>query len=178
MNDVLKKEIIKHIFYKFAIFASPNMTLKSSDFLTDKKISFEIDGKQYQNSVWAGESEINSAKLQYVLADLTEESAKEYCLLLKLDGGPSHIIRWSLDEEDDGSFYIRIQNIDNETGGPIVDNGSESFWIRASTLNQAGLLVAVESLFGLMVSWKKSDNYIYLYNEIIDFLKFESEENV
>jgi hypothetical protein len=168
MNEPLKKEIINHIFNKFGLLTSgeaPASTRKkdelfSNKFLSEHKISFEVEGKEYSNNVWSGETDIDGSRVQFIIGDLTED-VPEYSLLLQLDAFPPYAARISLDPEDTGSLYFKI----------------DERWIEASTLFQAKILVAVESLMDLYVTWDKNSNIESIHKDLIEFLKSESDNN-
>lgn len=167
MNETLKKEIINHIFNKFGLLTREEVTSLrkkegplSNKFLSDQKISFEVEGKEYSNNVWSGEADIDGSRVQFIIGDLTEE-VPEYSLLLQLDTFPPYAARISLDPEDSGSLFFKI----------------EERWIEASTLFQAKILVAVESLMDIYVTWDKNSNIENIHKDLIDFLKSESDND-
>lgn len=166
INLSLKKEIIIQIYRKFGLFPS---TLKynniieqltSKEYLIDKTINFESDDKKYQNKIWAATVNLdNNGIFKVIIADLTED-VKEYAILIQLDEFLPYAIRLSNDDGDYGSCYFR----------------AEDKWINASTLFQAKLLVAVESLSELIPKWEKLKDYNNIYQLLVGFLKFENEE--
>lgn len=167
MNEALKKEIINHIFNKFGLLGrEEGASLKAKDgplsnkFLSEHKISFEVEGKEYSNNVWSGEADIDGSRVQFIVGDLTEE-VPEYSLLLQLDTFPPYAARISLDPEDSGSLFFKI----------------DERWIEASTLFQAKILVAVESLMDLYVTWDKNSNIESIHKDLIAFLKSESDSD-
>ncbi len=167
MNESLKREIISHVFNKFGLLTREEVTsLRSKDgplsnkFLSDQKITFEVEEKKYSNNIWSGESDIDEARVQFIIADLTEE-VPEYSLLLQLDNFPPYAARISLDPDDAGSLFFKI----------------EERWIEASTLFQAKILVAVESLMDLCITWEKNSDIESIHKDLIDFLKFESDND-
>jgi hypothetical protein len=167
MNESLKQEIINHIFNKFGLLTREDVESGkregpvSSQFLLDQKLTFEVDGEKYDNSIWSGETKVDDgSRVQFIIADLTEE-VPEYSLLLQLDSFPPYAARISLDPEDSGSLFF----------------GIDGKWHEASTLFQAKILVAVESLMELYVTWSKNTDGEAIYKSLIDFLKFESESD-
>lgn len=167
MNETLKKEIINHIFNKFGLLNREESNILkfregplSKKFLLDQKLTFEIENNKYSNSIWSGETDVEGARVQFIIGDLTEE-VPEYSLLLQLDSFPPYAARISLDPEDAGSLFFR----------------AEGQWVEASTLFQAKILVAVESLMELFVTWKKNEDIAGIHANLIDFLKFESDND-
>lgn len=156
MNNLLKKTIIHHIFNRFDLFTSKSI---SENLLLDQKLMFETDEKQYVNDIWSGETTIDNSRVQFIVAELTEE-IPEYALLLQLDSFPPYALRISLDNDDSGSISFKADGV----------------WIEASSLIQARILVAVESLIEeIHTTWIKNNNVLTIHKELINFLKFESD---
>lgn len=158
MSIQLKKQLILHILNKFGVFISARDSLLSDTYLLDKKLTFDTEDKTYSNNLWSGETEIEGSKVQFMIADLTED-LPEFAVILQLDTSTPYIMRISTDDEDSGSIYFR----------------AEEHWIPASTIFQAKVLVAIESLFEASVIWVPNKNYESIHKTLISFLKFESE---
>lgn len=165
MNLSLKKEIIHHIFNRFNLLTKEDVHKLHSDigptskkFLLDQKLIFEIDDKKYTNNIWSGEAEVEGSRVQFAIADLTED-LPEYILILQLDIYPPNVIRISLDPEDAGAIFSKI----------------EDQWVEAPVMFQAKILIAVEQLMEMFISWNKNVNSEEIYKSLIDFLKFEGE---
>ena len=163
MNEHLRKEIINHIFNCFGLLLEEGTGGKatSDDFLLEQKLVFEVENdKKFENNIWSGETNIEESRVQFIIADLSEDWA-EYALLLQMDSLPPYAARISLDPEDAGAIFI----------------GMDERWIEASSLIQAKILVAVESLMEIHISWGKNADPAGIHKTLINFLKFESEDD-
>lgn len=169
MNNILKKEIISHIFKCVGIFNNENLQtnmfekINKDKFLLDKKIAFEEEnGKQKLNNLWAATAKIENSNIKIIIADITEDIS-EFSLILQMDTFFPCAMRLSQDKEDFGAMYVNIQ--DNK-------------WINATTAIQAKMLVGFESLFEIFLQWQKPNDYMDMYKIIIDFLNYlEQEDN-
>lgn len=168
MNLTLKKEIISHIFKTVGLFNDKNIMkismigqLNSEDFLIDKKIAFETeDKKQIQNKIWATTVKIENSDVKILIADISED-IQEFTLILQMDSFVPCAMRLSMDEDDNGSMYINVEN---------------DKWIEATTTLQARMLVGVESLSELYLQWKKLDKYSDMYKSLVGFLNFYEQD--
>jgi hypothetical protein len=164
MNNVLKREIILHIFKTVGVMADPELMrismmdqLNSEKFLLDKKIAFETEEKKVkENNLWAATAKIENSSIKIIIADITEDIF-EFTLILQMDTFLPCAIRLSEDPEDFGSMYVNIQ---------------ENKWIEATTSLQAKMLVGFESLTEIYLQWQKLDDYMDVYKSMIGFLNF------
>jgi hypothetical protein len=168
MNNILKREIISHIYKVIGIYADENI-LKTSmlepivgdKFLLNKKIAFETeDKKQKQNNLWAATSRIESSYIKIMAADITEDIS-EFTIILQMDNFIPCAIRFSLDNEDTGSMFINVEN---------------NNWVEASTLMQAKMLVGIESLSEIYLQWERLDDYSSMYKLLVGFLNFYEQD--
>jgi hypothetical protein len=162
MNIVLKKEIIKHIFHIFGLLKTqdirPGMiaNLIGNEFLINKKVAFEIDGKKYENNIWAATAELDKSIIKIMIADICSD-VPEYIALIQMNTFPPCAVRISFDIDDFGSIYFGMEN---------------NNWVDASTLLQVKILIGIEELSGLPLEWKRFDNYMDMYKILIGFLNF------
>lgn len=163
MNLNLKKEIITHIFNKFGLLNKSSFGNSESPiskkFIYNKTIDFSSDGEDYKNSIWTTEAHIEDSRIQFIIADLTD-LAPEYAFVLKLNDNPAYAGRISVDEDDYGSLHFQVGEL----------------WVDAPTVFQAKLLVAVEEIMELFLKWEKNESSEEIYQLLINYLKFESEE--
>ena len=158
MNIQLQREILLHVLHLFGGFSSPSPAhLKQHK--SEKKISFEVEGKLFQNAIWSGEKEIDGEKVRFILADLSEE-VPEFALIIRLNDFPPYLLNISMDNEDLGSFMVLFENK----------------WIAAPTLLQAQVLVAVENLFDRYTPWNPLKDITSMYSILTNFLKSEMED--
>lgn len=163
INLPLKKEILIQIYKGLGLFSSTGSFsegITNDKFIIDKTIKFESDeGQEYQNKVWGAIIKLeDNSILKIIIGDLTETN-KEYAILIQLDDFPPYATRMSNDPEDYGSCYFRV----------------EDKWINASTLFQAKLLIAIESLSELFPTWEPIKDYNNLYTLLVGFLKFDND---
>lgn len=163
MNNILKKEIITHIFKALGAYKQiPPVAhgmfedFVDTQFLIEKKVAFEVDNKKYQNNVWATKAQIENSSMKIMIAD-THEDIPEYTVIVQMDTFPPCAIRLSEDKDDYGSVFFNVE--DNK-------------WIAASTLLQAKILVGIEELSEMLLKWENLEQYGDMYKVLIGFLNF------
>lgn len=164
MNLTLKREIIKNILCIVGVLREKNymgnsllMPINNDECLIDKKLAFETEGgEKKKGSVWAAKAGVEKNEIKLMLADISVD-AEEYALLVQMDAFSACAVRLSLDEDDYGSMFFRV----------------EEKWIDTSTSHQARILTGMENLTEIFVTWEKMENYTDMYKLLIDFLNFE-----
>jgi len=164
MSIELKKEIVNYIFNLFGIFKNESIL----DYAVDKKLIFESEGKSYHNAMWSGEITSEGSKIQFLAAELTED-IPDIVLIIWLENSYPYVLRMSKEEGDAGDFLVLTRDED-------VDINNK--WIEVPVINQAKVLIAVESIFDTFMGWNKNNNIDVVYSYLISFLNYESEQNV
>jgi hypothetical protein len=165
MNENLQKEIIKHIFNQLGILECDtrfSLIEKMTDekFLLDKKMAFEANNTQYQNSVWAADGKLATHTVKILVADIKED-VNEYAVMFQMDNQPVYALRYSLDDTDKGSMYFC----------------NESRWIAADVAIQSKFLYGIEGMASTLFIWSKLETYMELYKYLINFLNYYSTIN-
>lgn len=160
MNLILQKEIILQLFNRFGTFDKNNSKFICEKYLLDNKLSFEIENNNYSNNIWAFTSEIDGSRIQIIIGDLSEK-IPEYCMIIKMADYPPYGLRISSDNEDYGSVHFKV----------------EQYWVGANILFQSRLLVAIETLFDMFLTWDKNNNYKDIYGVLMEYIKFENDQN-
>lgn len=173
INHLLKKQIILHILNRFGIFTTNKYSsLNIDNFILSEKLKLNTENGVIENKLWAGETNVDSSKIQFIIADISNDII-EFLLIIQLDLFPPYIIRMSVDDDDAGSMYIKVKSSNNDQDLLMTEN--QDRWIEASTIIQSRALSAIEDMFELPVVWKTSKNIAYMYNLVLDYLKFEEE---
>jgi hypothetical protein len=166
MNNTLKKEIIHHIFEITGLLKnSKNIRFLddflSDKFLIDKKIAFQTDDeKQFSSNIWAAQATVEQSVIKLMIANLSDNVAEEYVLLIQMDNYPPYCMQLCQDGEDNGAFYFCV---DKEN------------WIATSTLMQANVLAGIETVADLLPKWVPSAKHEDEYQYILSFLNFNRQ---
>lgn len=162
MNQILLKEIIKHVFANLGIipcsFIDPK-SLISEEYLLSEKIKFETnDGNLLNNNIWGCQVSAGSQEIKILLGDCSQ-SEKEYCLLIQLTDSPAYGLYLTSDEIDE--FMLAC-------------NFKEENWMQCGTYLQATFLAGMEQMKDIGLSWSKCQNYQSQFKLMLSFIKFHS----
>jgi hypothetical protein len=163
-NDALRDEIVKHCLGRLGLSdilsISPIFNLASPEYLLDKRIAFADEDRQYSNKVFAAEETIDSSRVQILLADTGDIETVEWTSVFRLNDARPIAFKWSKDKET-SEIYTVASFEQNET------------WYAAGILFLAKILNGFENLNArsVVLRWKKSADYIDIYQSLIDFLK-------
>lgn len=157
-NANLTKQIINHIYLSFGIMNDNNIhfdkykSIKSNEFLSEKKISFEDENKNIlKNNMWAIKISFDDTFINFYLIDCSiSNENKEYAMIIKSDNSIVY------------GMYLIYNNlsIKDPLFSLSVDDGEN--WSLATISVQSTLLSVFENL-------KTSPN-------VVDSLKISNQD--
>lgn len=149
MNNLLTKEIIRHVFASFGIIPPlGKIGLTAEELLSKKVLKVKYTGDDQKDTevhhpIYAGQISSLNSKLRAIVIDLTiDQETPEYCLVCRFDAFPLRGLRLSYDEGDFGNFKIL-----NE----------KNMWIDAPISIQAQTLMGAEQIVSIGFIWEPCD---------------------
>jgi len=169
-EKLLTKEIIKRIFGNLGIVPNNNygkFGITIDDFYVGENIElFSNDSEVTYHKIYCGSSNIDNFNIRVVLVSLggdpKEDSndACEFLVLIKTDDSPIHGLSLCFDDNDCGTFLMRVK----------IKDEQES-WIPASVLIQSQILTGMEQITQMGVMWIPCKEYADLKGDIFSMLE-------
>lgn len=171
MNFDLREQIIKHILANLVIIPAnfistlKSKSLKSSEYLLDKKLRFNIDDQIVERKLWGCQISSEQQELKILLGDCSQENIPEYCLIVQLKDAPAY-----------GLYLVHngFSNdpIDSEAMLACSLNGKD--WLECNTYLQATFLAGMEQVKEIGLAWSKCTSYDEQYEMMLSFLNFHA----
>lgn len=164
MNKKLLQEIIRHIFFNFAI-TSPELinfkkvkSLKSSEFFLEKKQIYDDN----DNNLWGCQISYESNEFKILLMDCSQDKdINEYALLISIKNSPTY-----------GLYIIDSDQVDDEPLIACSINNKD--WMECNTYLQATFLAGMEQIKDLGFDWTKIKDYDKNYECLLSFINFHN----
>jgi hypothetical protein len=169
MNTNLLEEIVKHIFSNLSVIHShfvnseKSKSLMSSEFLLDKKLSFDLENNETADrKVWGCQISSEQKELKILLADCWQErGVPELYLIVQLKDAPAY-----------GLFYVHSSEKEKDDRSFIACSVNDNDWMECSTYLQATFLAGMEQLKDLGLNWTKCKDYTKQYNLLLSLIKY------
>lgn len=167
MNINLTESIINHVLCNLKVISSDfindnSKSIINRDYLLEDKLSLELeDGAIVNNKIWGCQFLIENKTLKVLVCDASiDESIKEYCVMIHLDGSPIYGLYLILDQNDPQPMIA------------CSVNGKE--WIKCSTYLEATFLAGMEQIKNHLILPQKCNSYKYEYTSIVSFIEFHT----
>ncbi len=172
MNKKLTQEIVSHIYSELAVLESDFIdsktfkSIKSNEFLLDKSIILEVDGKDTKAPIWGIELKIDNSYLKVLLSDISADNdVHEYVCLVNLVGAPSYGLY--------GNYSHNNEKVNNDFLISVSEDGS--YWIPCSTYLQATFLAGIEQAKETGFTWYKCKDISKQYEMLLSFIKHNQD---
>lgn len=155
MNIHLRNEIVKHIIHNLGITDSSMKSLRSNQFLLDKKISFEIDNENVNKDIFGCEMVFEQKKIVMLLTNCSVDKL-EFSVILDIQDSPRYGLYFSFE--------------DQESILAVSLNGTE--WMQCNTFLQSTFLAGMEQIKDFGFPWKKCANFENEYEVLKSFIEY------
>lgn len=171
MNIKLTEQIINHIFSNFLIINASEFDqkrfkgIKSSDFLLDKKVSFEDDNNQkIENNTWGVQLSVEGQQVKILLADCSvSKDVAEYALIVAVKDVPTYGVYSAYST----SSEARVNSL-----ALIALNADKQNWVQCNIQIQATFLAGMEQIKDIPYNLERLSNYSDEYNLLLSFLNY------
>ncbi len=163
MKNKLTTEIVNHFMHNFGVLGQEFLTissLTSDQFLLDRKLMIEVDKQKVKKNIWGAVGKIDKSLIKIWIADTSVSSNEaEYMMLLQLNDFTLYAINYTAD----GNEIYGLQ---------------QERWIPLTMLLKAKLLVGVEQLTEIFLTWEPmKENIDWFHQQMISFLNFDGENS-
>jgi hypothetical protein len=168
MNNILLEQIIRHILANLLVipsnFISPDSkSILDNEYLLDDKLSFILENdKVISHKVWGCQFSANEREIKLIATNCSEDSEKEWALLVQLKDAPAY-----------GIYLIDNNSEDCE---PMIACSVEKIgWLKCNTYLQATFLAGMEQLKEIQFKWHKCVNYKEHLELLKSFIQYHDQ---
>lgn len=172
MNYILMEQIIRHVMANLSIISTPYVfntgkNLRSIEYLSSRKMKFEIDDSIIDHNVYAVETFADSKKLKIILADCStiKSSILEFALIVSVEDMPTY------------GLYLIFNDLDKKINPEpmiAVSLNNEDF-MECNTYLQNTFCAGMEELRDLGFNWVKHEITDEDFKVLANFIDFHDE---